>query len=222
MGFIPAAITGLSAIAGLFGNKQKSQGTVDQTTTNTPTFDPTSQAFRDQLIGMFTGRLNGAGSDGTFQQAYTGQGLKNILNTSQTANDALSNILASRGLSRTTAGGFGQAQLGYNQGNSITNFLNSVPLTMDARTSQLMRDAGGFFSSIPYGTSSHVTGRTTGNYTYGGGAGGAIQGGAQGLAGYLGQLSAQNSLYNIMNPPANLDLTSGAPDVSSLGGAVFG
>lgn len=198
MGFaIPALLTGASFLGGLFGNKQKNSGTIDQTTTNTPTYDPLAGGFRDFLISQFQNNLQ---DNPQFDQNYINSGVKNIQRSTGVANDALQSLLESKGLTRTTAGANLGGEQAYRAGSQISDFLTQAPLTLDQRRQQLLQNAGGFFATLPYSTSQHTVGKTTGNYTAGGGLSGGISGGAQGLAAYLGQLSAMNNLKKILSP----------------------
>lgn len=190
MGWIGPVLTGVSALAGLFGgSRQRQNNTVDKTVM--PTMDPQQQSFRDYLINAFRGNLEG---DRGFGSAYTTGGLQNILDTTSTAARAGASSLAARGLGRTTAGGYGLGDQSYRAGSQISSFLNNVPIVLDQRRQNLLKDAGGFFSTLPTGT--HTTGYDNTSVTAGptsplaGFAGGATQG----LAGWLGQLNTMNIL----------------------------
>ena len=188
--WVGAALTGLSLLNGLFGKKQHNE--VDKTTTNTPTYDPQSAAFKDYLMKAFQGNLE---NNNGFDSAYTTGGLNNIRRTADMSSKGIGDILTSRGLSRTGAGASALADSSYRSGGLISSFLANAPLALDARRQNLLNSAGGFFSSLPVGSTSHVTGYD--DTSQGGGAGGAIQGGTSGLAGFLGQLSAQNALKKL-------------------------
>lgn len=191
---IPAILSGAGFLSGLFGGKSKQSGTINQTTTNTPSFDPLAGGFRDFLINQFQSNLK---DNPQFDQNYINSGVKNIQKSTASANDALNSLLESRGLTRTTAGANLGGEQAYRAGSQISDFLTQAPLTLDQRRQQLLQNAGGFFATLPYSTSQTTTGKTTGNYT-GGGVGAGISQGAQGLAAYLGQLSAMKNLKGIL------------------------
>jgi hypothetical protein len=192
---IPALLTGASFLGGLFGGKSKNSGTINQTTTNTPTYDPLAGGFRDYLINQFQNNLQ---DNPQFDSSYIAGGVKNIQRSTGVANDALQSLLESRGLARTTAGASLGGEQAYRAGSQISDFLTQAPLTLDQRRQQLLTNAGGFFSTLPYSTSQTTTGKTTGNYT-GGGVGQGISHGAQDLAAFLGQMSAMKNLQKILD-----------------------
>lgn len=197
-------LSGLGALGGLFGLGSKNSGSTTQDSTSTPNLDPQTLAFRNLIMQMFTNQLNGA-NNGQFQQGYTNTGLNNIRNSSDIANDALQQAFASRGLSLTpaAANAYGASTLG--RGAQVASFLNNVPLVMDQRNQQWANAAGNFFRSIPYGTTSHFSGTSKGNYTGGGGIGGATQGFTSSLGGYLGMLAGQGKIGGGNNNPQNTD-----------------
>jgi len=201
----------LGAVSGLFGSKASNTSKVDNTTTSTPNLTPENQSFQDQLINMYKQLVGGAGS-GEFQQAYTTGGLKNINNISNINANAINNILASRGLSRTGAGASAANSVALNGANRTAGFLNSVPLTMDQRFQDILKQAGGYQASIPVGNTQHQVGTVANTSTGGGGFGGAVSGGASGLATILGQQSANNSFANVLK---SLGLGGGGPTTSA-------
>lgn len=198
--WVGAALAGLSSLGGLFG-KQKS--TTDSTTTSTPTYDPTNQAFRDQLIKAFESNIS---SNNGFDKAYTDSGIQNIQRNAQTGFNSLGDVLSSRGIGRTTAGANVAAQGSYNAGNQLSQFLNNAPLVLDQRRQQILGAAGGYQSSLPVGSTQVAHSTTVGGPSSPGA--GFVQGGAQGLAGWLGQLSAQSSLGNILKSIGNPSTSS--------------
>lgn len=189
--WLGAGLTGLSFLSGLFG--KKSHNEVDKTTTNTVNYDPKSAAFKDFLMNMYQGNLE---NDQGFGDAYKTNGLQSIYDQAGLASKNVDNSMTSRGLTRTTAGANSDVENSYRTGGSISRFLSNAPLVLDQRRQGLLNSAGGFFSSLPTGSTQHTTGYDDSGM--GGGVAGGIQGGTSGLAGFLGQLSAQGALDKIL------------------------
>lgn len=192
--WLGAGLTGLSFLSSLFGKKQHNE--VDKTTTSTPTYDDQNLGFRNFLINAFQNQVSSTNPGSDFENSYRTGGLNNIRMQSNNANKAIDDIISSRGLGRTTAGGSALANTSVSNSNSIASFLNNLPIVMDQRREGILRDAGGYQSAIPVGSTTHVKGYD--DTTGGGGIGAGISGASSGLAGYLGQLSANNSLQKIL------------------------
>lgn len=206
--WIGPVLTGVSALAGLFGgSKQKQNATVDKTVM--PSYDPQQQAFRDYLISAFRGNLE---NDQGFGAGYKTSGLQSIADASNTAGNSVASILAARGLGRTTAGAFATGDRNYRAGSQISNFLQNLPLVLDQRRQNLLQGAGSFFSSLPAGT--HTTGYDNTSITGGptSPVAGLVGGASQGIASWLGALNAQNILKN---------LGIGAPKTPSAGNSDY-
>lgn len=189
--WVGAALTGLSALSGLIPHKQVSTTNTDQTTT--PTYDPATATFRDKLLRLFSENLDG---DQGFGAALKTGGLTNIRDTAGLADTNVGNLLTSRGINRTTAGGSALTDSNYRSAHDVSTYLNQLPIILDQRKQALLSGAGSFLSSLP--TGSHTTGTSRTEGTVPGGFAGAVQGGTQGLAGYLGQLSAQQNWLKVL------------------------
>lgn len=189
---IGAALSGLSALAGLFPKKQVS--TTNSTVSSNPNYDPQSAQFKDFLMSMFKGRID---NNEEFESGYKSSGLNNILDTTKRSSDSLGDILTSRGLSRTGAGASAAVDNSYRGAKDISSFLNSLPMLFDERRRDNLNAGAGFFSSLPVGTTTTTNSRTEGSAPTSP-LGGAIIGGSSGLASYLGQISANNQLKNIL------------------------
>jgi hypothetical protein len=160
---VPLAISGISALAGMFANRAKkaeqtSSQTIDQT--DMPQYDDKTLYMRNQLMDTFLDRLR---SNEDFFGGYTNEGLKNINTSSDIAKRSLDNILAARGLSGSSAGASSAMQQRLNSLNQQSSFLNSIPLLRDQRAQQNLTGASGFFNALPTGT--RRTGTTTGTGT---------------------------------------------------------
>lgn len=204
--WVGAALTGASLLSGLFGQKQKSTTTSDQTTN--PVYDSATQNFRDKLLSMFGSNLD---NNSEFGNNYRTQGLANIKNLAPSLNNSIGDILTSRGLGRTTAGGSALTDTAYRSGHDISSFLNNLPLILDQRKQALLSGAGNFLSSLPTGT--HTTSSSTTIGSTPGGFSGAVQGGSQGLATYLGQLSAQQNWAKVLKAMGS---NSGIKDTGTM------
>jgi len=166
---LPLAISGVSALSGLLANRKKEaeqKSTTNQTTTtdidqlSMPEYDEQTKMMRDTLMQQYLGRLN---QNEDFFSGYRTEGLNTLNQGSDAANRAIENVLASRGLSGTSAGITSSIQNQLNRVNQQNSFLNEIPLLQDKRFSDLLSGASGFFSQIPKGT--RMTGRNTSNST---------------------------------------------------------
>jgi hypothetical protein len=166
---IPLAISGISALAGLLGNKKKttqqtSTSTEDLSSSNMPQYDSQQQIMRSLLMNQFLGRTEDSND---YFGGYQRQGINNINTQSGLNDEAIQNILASRGLGRTSAGASSLISNQLNRGSNISGFMNSIPQMRDARNRQNMLDASSFFGQLPVGQSvtGHNTRTTTGTAT---------------------------------------------------------
>lgn len=205
--FIAPIVAGLGALTGLFGQKKT---TTNQTTNSstTPVYDPATQSFKDQLMSAFSGETSPSAL-AQFANNYTTAGVKNIQTGANTAENSIADVLAARGIGRTTAGAQGVGDTTQSEAGNLSTFLNQAPLLLDQRTQGLLSAAGGFLSSLPVGSS--TTSNTTGTNVVAPASpvAGLVQGGASTYAGLLGQQSAQNSLANILKS-INAPTTVGA------------
>ena len=160
---VPLAISGISALAGLFGNRKKqieqsSTSNESFNTSNTPTYDASTEIMKKLLMDRFLGRTE---DDNDFFSGYTNSGLSNINRGFDSNSLNIENILASRGLGRTSAGVSSLVGNQINRGSQIASLLNSIPLLADERARTNLTDAAGFFNMIPTGTTSSGTSTRT-------------------------------------------------------------
>lgn len=167
---LPYAITGLSALAGLFGNRaQKQTSTEDywkelydwiskvtQGTTSrqaetlggeTPTYDPYQAEMRDQILRMLSDRATGA----TDLSGYTGQGLRTINDAAALKQKALNSILASRGLSYSPVAASAMGNLESSRVGEAVNFMNQLPLLQRQLQGEDLDRLSKFWAALPYG-----------------------------------------------------------------------
>jgi len=133
---IPLAISGVSALAGLLGNKKKttqqtSTSTEDLASSNMPQYDSQQQIMRSLLMNQFLGRTE---DQGDYFGGYQRQGISNINQQSGLNDEAIQNILASRGLGRTGAGASSLISNQINRGNQLSSFANSIIRAEESKT----------------------------------------------------------------------------------------
>jgi len=228
---IPLAISGISALAGLFGNRKSTaqQQQVQKTESDTrnvtdmnrltmPEYDEQTLAMRNNLMQRYIGQLDDTQD---YFGGYRNQGLNTINQGSDAANRAIENVLASRGLSGTSAGITSSIQNQLNRLNQQNTFLNEIPQLQDRRQREVLEAAGGFFSGLPVGqrttgqdvqtghTSSTTTGTGTqtqpGNMVGGllGSLGGALSG-LYGMGAFKPKVPISTSSTYV--PPVNYDI----------------
>lgn len=172
--FIPALIAGVGALGGLLGNRPKTYQQQQQqgfnqfgnqyqgfsgTGTQTPAYDPLGENLRQALAQMYLGR---AGSVPEFMRNYEATGLEGINKGAESNRAALNQILAARGLSYSPAAATALGGLESNRIGQGVAFRNQLPLVQDQLQQQRLADLSGFFSRLPYGTSTTQTGTSTG------------------------------------------------------------
>ena len=160
---IPLAISGISALGGLLSNRKKTLETTQDfkstdniDSTNMPTYDPQQQIMRSLLMNQFLGRTE---DDSDFFRGYQREGIGNINQQANLNDESIQNLLANRGLGRTSAGASALIGNQLNRGRQISSLNNQIPLMADARRRQNLMDASGFFGQLPVGQ--HVTGMNT-------------------------------------------------------------
>lgn len=153
---IPALLSGISGLAGGLNNRpntgtQTQTGTIGDTssgtTSSTPTFTPQQQQLSDQLTSGYQSSLN----EDPNLTGYQATGQAQINSGNDARQKAISNIMASRGLSYSPAAG---AALGAAKGQGISqsvDFANSIPMLAQQLKLQKLQQAGGFFNSMAHG-----------------------------------------------------------------------
>jgi hypothetical protein len=188
---IGLGISGITALAGLFANRKKQQEqrqtqTQDINELSSPEYDPKTQIMRDTLMNHYLDRL---GSDDDFFKGYTQTGLRNINQSYDNTNESINNLLASRGLGRTSAGASSLVGNAINRGNQQSSFMNTIPQLQDQRSLANLQGASGFFNQLPIATrrSGQNTSTTVGNTEIAGNElGGTFGGLANSLFGLYG------------------------------------
>lgn len=171
----PYIISGLSALSGLFGQKSKQQqgGTINETTSSMPQYDPQAWGARnftlDELMNRLTNRTG-------YLTAYTGQGLRNINQGADVRGKALQSILAARGLGGSPVGANLMAGQESGRIGEQVNFLNQIPMLNYQMQGQDLGQLASFIQGLPVGQTQTRTGTSAGTYTgtQGGGIGGGI------------------------------------------------
>lgn len=198
---IPLAMAGLSALGGLFGTKKQTSDTTSNSTT-TPNYDSQSLYLKNQLLGNYSDILKNLPQ---WNSAYETGGLKNIAAAAQNSGQAAQDILAQRGIARTTAGAGSLVDQSQQQGRNVSSFLTNAPIVENTNALNTYGGAGSFLASLPVGTTTSGSSHTVGTGGPTSPIAGLLGGGVQGLAGVLGQQSANNSLASILK---NLGLNS--------------
>ncbi len=175
---IPLAISGLSALAGGLSNRSQ-QTQQQQTSTSTPNLDPQDLNFRNQIMSQYLNQL----SQGVNLGGYQASGIDDINRNRELQGQQTRENLASRGINGP-AFNFALNNINNQRYGDLTRFQQGIPLLQHQLQSDILRNAGGFFSSIPYGQTQ--TGKGTQTYP-GNIAGGALGNLSSVLAYFLGQ-----------------------------------
>jgi hypothetical protein len=189
---IPLAISGISALAGIFSNRAKKQEQESTTTSNTssstlPQFDSKQLIMRDLLMDRLLGRTED--NDDVFG-GYQTNGLNTINAGADASQRAIENILAARGLGRTSAGATSFLGNQINRVNQGSSLINSIPLLADERRRASLNDAAAFWKGLPVGqtTTGTQVSTTKGVATQPGNMlGGGLTGLGTALAGLYGE-----------------------------------
>lgn len=198
---VPLIGAGVSALAGYFGSKKKTQTNLTETSNASssgtslgtesgrsisgPQLSPAYQTFLDKLISSYS---NLAGPVNL--RPYAAQQIQGINRANQLSSQSVNNILAARGLSTSPVAGAIQAGQESNRIGSIINLQQQIPLLQRQIELENLGAARGMAALLPSlsptvtdysgqrtgattGISSGVTNRVgTESGTSGGGAGG--------------------------------------------------
>lgn len=159
---IPLAISGLSALAGLFGGRKQTPSqtsTQNSSSSGTTTFDnltsPELSQNQQDLSRLFTdaliNRFNAGPAD---LSGYEAGGLKNINRASDIKSQLLSNMMAQRGLTYSPAAASAQAQQENDRLAQGTDFLNTIPLLRKQLEQQDINSLISGFGALPTATRS--------------------------------------------------------------------
>lgn len=185
---LPLAISGLGALAGIFGNKpqktttdstQKFNSSNNTSASTNPVYDPATQALRDSLTSKFTNLTNPDLS------GYAAQGINQINNNSDIRTKALQNSLAARGLSYSPVASIAPALSQSQRIGDIGQFQNNLPLIQQQLMLQNLNAAGGYLKGLPIGSESQSAATTEGTqigHSVQTGTGNQVAGGLSGLA----------------------------------------
>lgn len=179
---LPLAISAISGIAGGLANrKQKATQESTSTSTTTPNLDPTTMGFRDQIINNYMSSI----ANPLDTHGYEASGIDDINHLSELQAQKTKENLAARGV-RGPAEAFALNNVDANRFSNITKFKQSVPLLRQKMESDILANAGNFFSAIPHGTTQST--KSTGEQTTPGNvAAGSLGNFASTFANLLGQ-----------------------------------
>jgi len=199
---IPLAISGISALAGILGNRKKSATQENTTTQNssgtqltdsssTPMLTPEALGAYSQLFPALQNRVQ----QGADISGYRDAGLRNINSSGEGARNRIIQALAARGLSNSPASAAILARQGDAQASESSNFLNNIPLLQRQMQGQDLDQLLRAASALPTGmrnvgsvsTTGSATSKSTGTATQPGDMlGGLFSGLGQGLASTFG------------------------------------
>lgn len=135
MAFIPAVLSGVSALAGLFGGQKKTPETTNHSTTNstgstdysnfnTPVLSDNQNQLADTFTRAALDKFRAGAGD---TSGYEAGGLKAINTQGDLRNKLVSNDLAKRGLSYSPAATAIQSSAENERLGQQTNFLDTIP-----------------------------------------------------------------------------------------------
>lgn len=188
----------VSGLAGLFGSSNKSttnssSNTAGQTQTQNQAQSQSGfnlNPLQQQLTNAFSGSALNQVNNATNLTPYTQGGLENLQGQGQANQTAISNNLASRGLSFSPAASTALTQNTLNTGNQEQSFLQQVPLLQNQLQTQAQQNAENAMRAPGIATStSGTSGGTTVNQSGTQGTS-TTTGSVNPLAGLLGGLGA--------------------------------
>jgi hypothetical protein len=187
--FVPALMTGISALAGAMGNRsqtqqQESSTTSNQNQTTRPIYDDKQAAIRDFMLQALMGNVENSPQLGN---AFLDSSIRGINQQYGAGVNGILQLMVSRGLGRTSAGIAPEMALEGNRMGAIAQAYGQVPMVNYETNRNALGDLASFFSSLPVAT--NTTGTTTSNTkgtatTPGNMLGGSLGNGAQ-MAAFL-------------------------------------
>lgn len=105
--------------------------------------DPQTQQLLNRLIGQYSNQLT------PDLRGYEAGGIQNINRGSDLQQQALSNIMATRGLSRSPVAGNAAGNVENERFGQISQFRNQLPLLQNQIQNENLAAAGNFFQAIP-------------------------------------------------------------------------
>lgn len=170
----PLAISGISALAGLLGNRKKQQqqrshrtGTntqtqqFNQTSTTMPTLDPLQSTLRDTLFRGYMRNLNYDRAAPNIVDAGLAEGVQNVNRGANAQRKILMNAFAARGLKGPQAAAVRSGIESERIGN-VTRILNQRGALIDSLMRQRLGEASQFLASLPTGQTTTSSGSSTG------------------------------------------------------------
>lgn len=165
---LPLILAGASGVSGLLGNRKKtSTSTQESSQSSTPNFDPNALNFRDSIIDQYMNQLQNPLDMSGFEFG----GIENINKTRELQARQTKENLASRGI-RGPALDFALNDVNNQRFSDIIGLKQQTPLLRHQMQNEILRNAGSFFSTIPYGQSSTSKSTATGTDPGNMGAGG--------------------------------------------------
>lgn len=155
----PLIGAGVSALAGLFGNKKPQTTTTNSTNTSTPLLDP-QQQFLQSLIGNDAVNMDKAGAPDL--SGYEANGLQQINQASALKSKTASNLLAARGLSFSPSGVQNLINPEADRLSQSSQFLSQIPLLQRQFQQQNLSQLMGAFGIMPKGSTTTQNSTTTG------------------------------------------------------------
>jgi len=157
----------LPGLAGLFGGGKQNQINSNSTTntnqhqnySGTNTSTPNLNPFQEQLARMFTGGAMDMYNKSTNLAPFSTQGLQQIQGQASGNSRAISNNLASRGLSYSPAAANAMTQNTLNTGNQMNSFLQGIPLLQRQLQTSSLDELMKAFGSMPFGNTQNTSGQ---------------------------------------------------------------
>ena len=184
---IPAILSGIGALGGALGNREKvnkttqtQDSTTKQNSSTSPNYGETELDVRNNILRQ----LLGATEDTTnFAQGAVNSNIQGINATDAARRRMQQAMITSRGLGRTTAGVNALAQGDQFRQGQVNQAMAQAPFQQEQIRSNRLSDLSRFFATLPVGMNTNTTSTTnatgTGTQTTPGNvAGGALQGGA--------------------------------------------
>ena len=194
----PLAISGISALAGLLGNRKKT-ATQESTTNSSSTQNVdlyNNPILSDEAAsgyGVGINNLINQVNKGTDFRGYAASGVRNINRQSEIKNKLLQRTLAQRGLSYSPAGAAIEARAADETAGQTFDFLNSIPMLQRQMQGEDINSLIRAAASMPVGSRQTGTTTQTGTSTTKGTAtqpgdmlGGLFSGLGQGIASTVG------------------------------------
>lgn len=217
--FIPALISGISALAGGLGNRksvqqQQSTSTQNVDSSTMPIYDSKTGIVRDRLLNEYLSRLE---STPDFIQNYLTKGTQNINRASDIASRVAENVVRARGLGRTTAGTVPVIGRDVQRAYSIADLENTAPLMERQFDQENLLNLSNFFSKLPTGsrTMGTTTTNTQGSVTN---PGNVLGGAVGGLGAALGGLYSSGGLPGTAPYRQQQSLTEMLARIYGMGG----